>query len=304
MKKRLIYIFFIFVVLSIVFGLAAKKQNYLINQVENLKVTRKSDGILYEVETYKQYFLVKNIVVKFYEDYSTSISNDAELSEYGKNRLYDSLDVNYLNYSNITKENILNKINEPEKFDVNIDKVYYFTKEKINTYLVETSIRNRNDNTYLSKKFVIVTDNESLTYSLFLNDFYTANIEGKFKKGEKIELPIPNEIAQKQSNNFKMEDIQTTQYLSEIYDNLREYILFDTERAYSMLYHTNFKSKEEFNNFVNDNRKDIYSMSLRWFSYKKQENIEIYSCKDRYKQFELIIYANGYNDIKFEINKI
>ena len=104
--------------------------------------------------------------------------------------------------------------------------------------------------------------------------------------------------------NYIVENVDTSTYLKEIYDDIRNYMLYDSEKAYSMLNSKQFKNYDDFKEFIESNYTSIFIMTLRSYNYNKQDNIEVYCCKDYYKNIELIIYANGYNDIKFEINKI
>lgn len=303
MKKKLLFLA-LFLVLTTIIGTVIKNIEKSKVNADNLIPPIINENVTYEINSNISYDTIKRIIKKFFHDYKSALNESKNIKELGISRLYDSLDEEYVKYANITKENILEKIVEPSDASISIENIFWYQNGNIKTYIVKANIRNTENNKYTQKGFIIVTDQENLTYSLYLDDYFKEKGYDKIKSGQKVSGISKLVIEKKDANGYIVENVDTSTYLKEIYDDIRNYMLYDSEKAYSMLNSKQFKNYDDFKEFIESNYTSIFIMTLRSYNYNKQDNIEVYCCKDYYKNIELIIYANGYNDIKFEINKI
>lgn len=263
-----------------------------------------SKVVVTEIANYNEYFIEKNIINRYFEDLKLANEKEEEHSKIGVNKIYDYLDKAYVNYADISKDNLTSKLPYIADPVTNINRSLKAKKDNITIYLVEASVRNRKDNSYSNHNFVIVTDNKNMTYSLYLTDYYNRLYFTRIKAGDTWEINIPESIEKNDSNGFIIYNKQEKDYVYEKYEEIRGYLLYNNNQAFNMVANNQFTNQITFKKFISDNYQDIFTMTFDDFTKNSESATVTYSCKDKNNNIRIIIYANGYNDIKFEINKI
>lgn len=264
---------------------------------------------LYGLESVTDYYTVRSCIIKYFLYYDSLSSGSSELSkEELLNQLYSLLDKSYIAKYNITLENIEDKysipINETEVF---IDKVLYEKTNNIYTYFINGTSRDRKTNVINDIRFIVCLDTKSETFSLFLEDYIRDNKLDNIKEGDVIDFKTNEIIQDNNLNRYKPYKYSYDEYIEDMYEKIRKYMLYSPEKAYEFLNKKDSKinSYSKFESFINDNYKEIYTMTMDsyLFEYNYKEECMSYNCKDKYDNLEVLIYADNPCDMKFTILK-
>ena len=265
------------------------------------------DNYIYNLESTSIYNTLKNCIRKYYYScYNIQNGNDnTKLEEIKK--IYLLLDEKYKKEYDIKIEKI-EEIVKKEKYtqvDIILNKVLFVKHNDIYSYFIYGDLRDLISNEYKNINFIICFDTKNETYSIFLEDYINDNKYDNIKKGDSIEWNFSNAICYNEKNKFEYLEYIQDEYVYDIYNDIRNYILYYPEKAYKLLNNKiNFYNYNKFNDFITKNRKEIFIMDLASYSseYKNGENI--YICRDSKNKFELKIYSRYPGDMAFDITKI
>lgn len=305
MKKKwkiILLILLVVILLRCVFTFSYFKyhKNNDINISEKVSVEK-----VYELGNLDDYYLVKTLINRYYEYIQTINGEDEQLRQENILRLYDILSEEYKEENNITLENLNTKVDATIKnTQRNIDFIRYIKKNNIWVYFVESNIRNIETNEYTYNDFIIVRDEKNTTFSIYPNNYVKEHKLDKVKTGKTISYAFPDEIKENNTNKYVKRQISLDEFISDKYEEFRQYILYNPQKAYALINNKQFKNYKAFEKFREENYRDLFSISFKAFKQKSENGINIALCTDNYLKFEVKIFVYDYNDIKFEINKI
>ncbi len=203
-------------------------------------------------------------------------------NEESKNEvIYNFLEENYILQNNITKENILQKIEN--EGDVKFQALQMLQVEGKNIVQFAVYGREIKEQTKFKEVyFVVNVDNKN-------NTFCIKPIE-KTQYGTIEEIPLDakdESIKNKQSNYFNFQTLQNMDITQKYFTYYKNLMLIDTAKAYELLdeeyRNKRFGSMEEFQKYIDSNRKDIETYVAKEYSTKNiDDNVE-YICMDKYQ---------------------
>ena len=140
-------------------------------------------------------------------------------------------------------------------------------------------------------------------------DEYVKNMElGELKAGSEVNISFDYSIENNNFNSVIKTEFTTDDYAEDIFESTRKIILYSTDRAYNMLEEDfkkeNFPTYEDFEKFVNENRRNIYIMTYQDYDLKYiDENTTQYIVYDSKDNFYLKFYVDSLIDFKFTIEE-
>ena len=238
---------------------------------------------------------MKSCVEKFYTYYSSLYDNgenynevygmsSLEIEEENKQAVYDMLDLDYINYKGINKNNILDKIEELKYSVVNINEMYV-SKRDINMYIyvVYGTLREVKSGNVSDFKLMIKLDALNKSFKVFLEDY----IEQKYKNirdDDQIEIKVESAIERNDNNIYDYKIINDEVYVNDLFAKYKEEILFDFQNAYNHLdkeyRETRFESIDNFRNYLKDNIIKNVTMQIDKFQKNVYDYTE-YVCLDQ-----------------------
>lgn len=249
----------------------------------------------YQIENIGDYYLIKNCLNNFYYNYYLSCKDNLINN---KNYILDILDSNIINKYQINKDNIIEILGETDKVSIQIDNIKYTSNENIFFYYVIGTLQNE-DTKYINNfKSIVILDYNNMSYSMVLE---------KYMDDFKYE-DIINSISINENNKFILPSISTEKYINDIFNEIRNNILYNQEKAYNTLNISEiineFKDYNKFKKFIEENRKNIYLMTFSGYSIDVIEKNTIYNCKDKNNKFNVKIIITGPFIYNYSIEKI
>ena len=254
------------------------------------------DSSLQLVTVRNDFYAVKSCVEKFYTYYSSLYDNgenynevygmsSLEIEEENKQAVYDMLDLDYINYKGINKNNILDKIEELKYSVVNINEMYV-SKRDINMYIyvVYGTLREVKSGNVSDFKLMIKLDALNKSFKVFLEDY----IEQKYKNirdDDQIEIKVESAIERNDNNIYDYKIINDEVYVNDLFAKYKEEILFDFQNAYNHLdkeyRETRFESIDNFRNYLKDNIIKNVTMQIDKFQKNVYDDYTEYVCLDQ-----------------------
>lgn len=198
---------------------------------------------------------------------------------YVKNLIYDLLSNKYVDRNNISRSNIYNFIDNIE------------TKQFYNILKIKKAINN-NSNQYVVYGFLQDINNNFLEYKYFivnLNDKGgTFSIEPIYKNYNSIdEIKLEDTRIESNSNNAIPNVSVTSESVCKQYLNMyKRIMLSNSEEAYELLdkqyREKRFGNITNFKKYVQDNKGELFQLSLNKFLVNVFEDDIEYVCKDKY----------------------
>lgn len=300
-KKRKIVIIFIaiivliFILLLFVNKIKNSKKNFPEEIPDDLSNTEieNFDSTVKNVDIRNNYYIVKNCITNFY-----SMLDNSMISENGKKNtakyLINLLDKDYLTYSGINEENILERLKTYDGASYVIDEILVSQRSfEISVYFVYGRIR---CNGNISNFFTLVkVDRQNNTFSIYLQD-YLQNKYFDIKVGDTIEFDTLRTIENNGNNIFEYKNINNETYAEDLFNNIKFYVLYDNESLYNML-NDNYKSEfTNYNSFYNS-----ISVNYLKFIRMKYGNYNKINNGDGTTEYVLI---DSDDKIKFDVYEI
>ncbi len=268
LKKIILFIFFIFIFLVIVLFFVKNNISHkdIVSDSGSGSYAEKNENV-YRVKNNSTYFTAESLIqLIFYNIY--------ELNE---DYINDTLNKTYKNESNIIEElyktdgkKSIYNIEMYEKDDEN--SINIFTKNKL-------IINEKCDNNNLI--FIVLRlDIENSTYDFYFIEEDTYNsIVNNEKKIEKCDIAVNN------NNKFVIQNLDERMIASKYFNNYKNLLLYDYERAYELLDENYKKHKfsniENFEEFIEQNRNRIEKFYLNNYVENFEEDKKVYICSDR-----------------------
>lgn len=254
------------------------------------------------VDSRNDYYAVKQCVEKFYMYYgyifdedtvNESVSNvdgydDGNNSIYRKeeciNNVYEMLDKDYINYKNITLENLVQKIENIKTSDVDINEMYVSQKNvNVSVYIVKGRLKENTTDEMSDFKLMVKLDAVNKTFTVFLGDY----IDEKFsdiKIGDEINIIVDDSIEKNEINIYDYKNITDENYVRGLLLKYQNEVLFDEETAYNNLdeeyREKRFGSLDNFKEYAKNNIIRNVKLKLAKYQINNYDDYTEYVCLD------------------------
>lgn len=285
-KKILIAIsvvlFLIMVCIMIIYN-STKKQKIEDELPAEIIVEEEINSVLEPVTRKNNYYVVKNCLESFY-------MNCEELdSEDSVSAVYDMLDTKYINYKNITKDNLTKKVPKIKDSVVHITNMYVSEQSaSFYVYIVEGALREKSSSDITNFKVIVQTDAINTTFSILLED-YINELGVNLKEGNTLILKEVKNIEANDNNTYKYKNINEQTYIEDLFDHYKEEIIYNAQLAYNRLdeeyKNARFSSLEEFSKYAKSNTKK--NVMAKVDKYQKTE-------EDGYTQYVYLDQNENY----------
>lgn len=252
---------------------------------------------LQNVKVRNNYYIVKNCVNKFYSYYMTVFdlpegfynTDDTKLIEEAQKQnaeaIYEMLDEVYIEYKQITKENILDKLDDIKTSTINITNMYV-SEKKDNKYVYIVKGELNNNTTSETKNFVIMVKVDAInrTFSIIPQDY----VEEKFsniKLGDIIDIQMQEEIAKNTNNTYVFNAVSDEEYIKDLFIIYKIQTLYNYSFAYEHL-NEEYKNKKfstftDFEEYMNSKKDEYKKMQLDKYKKTTTDSYTQYVCIDQ-----------------------
>ena len=239
-----------------------------------------------------EYYIVQDCINKYYlyriKEQGNFNTDDAG-EDINNKMIYSMLDKNYIDYAKINEDNVFEKIPKINNVKIIINKVFVVEySENENMYIVYANLRNIIDN---DQKQIIVGVRLNLLKNIFkiIEQDYIKDTYGDISEGQILNLSLNEEIENDQYNIFEYNSISDEQYINDVFNKLKEYILYDQSLAYQLLdedYSSKrFENYNEFKKYLSDNSLRDFKMKLTKYKKNKYSDYTQYICIDNNKRY-------------------
>lgn len=302
MKKLKIFILLMIVIIiifTIIFVIVLNKNvnSYVPEEVGGNTGNTEYEDFGYkirEVTSINDYYIVQTCVNKFYNYYMQSFQNnsDEESLKSSIETFYNMLDTEYINEKEITKENILNKIEKIDESDIYItETLVALQNENNNMYVYFVKGFLNNLSTSENKDFYLIVEIDSLnrTFEIVLEDYIKEKGWDKVKIGDAIQIVNQKEIENRGNNQYRYNSINQTTYVSDLFDNYRKIMLNNPSKAYELLQEEykekRFPLEDDFEEYVKNNYKNIYISTANEYKTEEIDGITEYVIIDKHNNY-------------------
>lgn len=286
----LLIIILITLVILIIYGKYEKKYEYD-PQTNNIPIEVVSS--LKKVNIRNNYYMVKSCVEKFYQYLTKTNINeyriiDEETQEYEekvkKQAIYDMLDEKYIQFKDITVDNIFEQIQLIEESTVIIEEMYVSQQdENMSGYIVYGKLRNNNTKENTDFQLLIEVDMLNRTFGVIMQDYITTNI-GKIEEGSTLNFELEAAIEKNTYNTFNYKNITEETYITDIFNQYKDNMMNDYEKAYKKLDEEYSKKRfvtyQEFENYAKNRARESLEMQLSKYQVTNYEGYTQYTCID------------------------
>lgn len=287
-KKILLVIIILLILLAIcIIGILAilkeQKQNSVPYEDEG-RIDIEIDSKLKKVSIRNNYYITKLCVNKFYTYYTAIYESENEnyiLDEEAKSSIenmkkqnaeviYNLLDKEYINNKQITKENILTKLQKINTSVVNINHMYVSQKtENISVYVVEGTLREKVSGKISDFQIMLQLDSQNRTFTVFLEDYIKEKYKDGFKVGNELDINVQNSIEKNENNGYDYVNVSDETYATDLFNKYKEEMIYNPSLAYEHL-NQEYRNKrygtvEKFQEYVKANlRKNVISKVTKY----------------------------------------
>lgn len=295
--KRIIIILIIIIIILIIsiIGVIHFNKGEIVYKIDETG----SDEGLYNIDTTLQYVTVRNdyyavqtCVKKFYSYYTAIFDNgnDIDIDEdvemlNNEEALYNMLDKEYIDYKNITQNNVSEKIDKINDSVVNINQMYVSKKNiNVSVYVVQGKLREVKSGNISDFNLIIKMDALNKTFSVYLEDYINENYKN-LEIGNEINMEVAENIVKNDTNIYDYSIIDDQTYVTDLLEKYKEEIIFDRESAYNHLdeeyKQKRFKDFNDFQEFAKDNVKKNINIKIAKYKETKYDNYVEYVCLDQ-----------------------
>ena len=260
------------------------------------------------IDNLSDYYFVKKVLNKYFMNYKYIYTEDNSDGIY-TDSLYGLLGKEYIEENQLNKEDIRSIVSDVRNLEFFMTEGYYLTNSSGKTiYFINGFFINLETNTLNDFLFMIKYDEFNNTVALY-PDEYVKNMElGELQAGSEVNISFDYSIQNNNFNSVIKTEFTTDDYAEDIFESTRKIILYSTDRAYNMLEEDfkkeNFPTYEDFEKFVNENRRNIYIMTYQDYDLKYiDENTTQYIVYDSKDNFYLKFYVDSLIDFKFTIEE-
>lgn len=304
--KKVIIIMLIFILIFssvIVAILLHNRENRTTSEETDRPKYSEIDSTIQRVLIRNNFYMIKSCVENFYtyygklyhpEDYIVEDSGESteEHKKESINVVYSILDENYIDYRNITLENLESKLSETNPLSVTIKDMYVAQKdENMEAYFVYGNVRDIKTSEISDFSMMVKADMRNRTYKILLQDY----IEEKYNNiqiGEKIKIDLPDKIEANKYNTIDFEAVSDSKYVTDIIRTYKDNMKFSPEEVYNNLdseyKEKRFKNLELFKKYVSEKVEEIKTLRVEKYQKQKYDNYVQYVCIDNNGKYIII----------------
>ncbi len=311
-KKKIIFlsiiILIVIFILVILFLNNNKGEDDLSNVViydpqvpEVLEIMEKTSGKITTLNSRGTLYTVKTCLSKFFMQCAL-LNDDDGVSDI----IYSMLNNKYIEDMGITIENIKDKFSGYEDSTVEIYNIYKLTYyDNVSTYFVEGVLRSNISNNAKEFKVAINLDKNNETFEIYMDDYIADVNIPELKEGDTLEFEIPESVENRIYNIYSPVAPDVSEISSDYLLIVRNLLLYDIDRAYSMLDESakeNYNSIDDLKNFVNEHQSQLRFLFYGANDINVDENgREIYTIYDSGDRFVIDVYFDSYSTFTFNI---
>lgn len=305
--KTIIIIVFVIIIVLITVLLIILKQSPQNTRPDEYDNTLQDSGLyqfdktIQPVTIRNNFYVVKTCIEKFYltcSNLSEATNSDfmlegealeliQEEQQESINAIYNMLDAEYIQYSNITKENLTNQLEVKDEVSVQINHMYV-SEQSANTaiYFVYGTLMEKASGKDTNFSMIVKLDMLHKTFKLFLQDYVEekyANIDSMI--GKDIGISMEEQISNDTNNIFEYKNINDEQYITDLFDSYKTKLLYDRSMAYQLLNvqyaNAKFETQQNFESYIQENLSRIASLTLKQYQKTVKDSITQYVCSDQ-----------------------
>lgn len=274
---------------------------------EQIEYVNTWKGKIRDITELGDYYIIKNIINKFYLNYSYMYTEDNS-DNYFSDVVFDLLANQYIKENDITKENIkekLDKIEENEVFILNAYNISNFDNEDI--FIVECLIKEIYSGICIKNEVLLLRDNENMRFCIYPDNYVKKLGLNNITVGDSFDLSFDSKIEINNNNLYGAGAKDFNDYAKDIFDNYRKLLLYASDEAYKLL-DPGFKdiyypTYEKFKEFVDKNRTEIFLMTYSNYEASIVDEHYIFNINDKKDVFYLTFDASSLINLKVKIEK-
>lgn len=266
-----------------------------------------------------QFYIVKNCIKKFYMEYADiydyaediliwdedAIASQQKLTENNIEEVYNMLDAKYIEYKEITSENLTSKLSNVNHIKANnlnviINQMYVSQKsENMNIYFAKGLLIDKVDEKKYDFSMIVNVDMLNKTFSIILSDYIDEKI-GDIEVNSNINIEIPDSIEDKTSNKFDYSNVTDSTYITDLFENYKFNMLYNPQKIYDSLDEEyrkeRFPTAQEFKQYLINNSQKIRNMSIEKYLKNDKAKYTQYICLDTNNKY---VYINEKSPVEY-----
>lgn len=254
-----------------------------------------SDESIETLNIRNRYFVVKNIVEKYYKSLCNLNSSNKELilyydndySEEEKNQImqeeielnqkniYSYFDESIISYKNLKSDNLQEKLGIYKNVFVDINNIKYIESINLAVYFVDGQVIEKETKQINNFLLMLVVDSQNSTFNLYTEDYIKEKQLDKFSK-ESFKLLGYERIESRQYNKYSYQLISDETYFSTMFDNFINRLKYNTDYSYNILQkqykEKRFQDIESYKDFIE--KMSLDGICLDQYKIYKNDNIK------------------------------
>lgn len=212
-------------------------------------------------------------------------NQDITDEESKKEVIYNFLADSYIKQNHITKDNVLDKIEDKEEVELVPLKMYELLGNYKSQYALYGKIKSTNNEQEEKEVYFVINVDKT-------NNAFTIKPVDKDKYNDVNDIPLVEEdesIEQNKNNVFSYKIMQENEIAQKYFTYYKKLMQEDPETAYNLLdeeyRNKRFGSLEEFKTYVDKNKEEIEGYLAKEYEANETTEGTEYICKDQYQHY-------------------
>lgn len=314
--KKVIIILFVIVILILSFIIynfikdsSMTKDEDVVDDlvIDQIQYIEEWNGKLKDITDFGDYFIIKNIVNKYYLNYSYMYTDDNSDNYFSK-VVCNLLAEQYLKDNDINAENIKEKIQPINQSEIYILSAYSITNfQDTEVFIVDCLIRDIVSSNLTENRIVILCNTENQSFRIYPSDYVEKLNLGDLEIGKEYDFGFDINFEVNRDNIYGAGNNSKADYAKDMFEKYRKLMLYAPEKAYEFLTddqkNNKYSTYEIFNKFIEDNRNDIFLMAYADYELEINDNETVYKIYDKKDKFYITLYVNSVINVKYQIEK-
>lgn len=212
-------------------------------------------------------------------------NQDITDEESKKEAIYNFLSASYIEQKHITKDNVLDKIEDKEQVELIPLKMYELLGNNKSQYALYGKVKSTDNEQEVEEVYYIINvDKTNNAFNITPVERNKYNDVNDIPLGEKDEA-----IEQNKNNIFSYHIMQENEIAQKYFTYYKKLMLEDSETAYNLLdeqyRNKRFGSLEEFKTYVDKNKEEIEGYLAKQYEANEITGATEYICKDQYQHY-------------------
>ena len=226
------------------------------------------DNRVTRVDNVNEYYNVQTCVKKFYEYYKSiyytmnngygdaKVASSLENVEYSTTKeIYNLLEKRYIEQYGITTNNVSEKLEKCLDGKLQINDIYRLNrKDDLAMYIVYAQQIDLKTNQIEDFNIMVEIDYGRSTFGVLLNNYITDFGYNDIKENERCNIELNKIFSNGSINKFTKADVDQVTYIEDMFEDYRDSMLDNKERAYNLLdeetKNSKFNTFESYNNYI------------------------------------------------------